>query len=533
MAGRTTGVSPTPSLPSVGGLQMFALIFTAIFLLHAPLLRLPYFWDEAGYYIPAAYDFFQHGELVPHSTLSNAHPPLPSIYLAMWWELSAFKPAVTRIAMLLIAALALVAVYRLARFLSNVPVAIATLLCTAIFPVWFAQSSLAHADLAAAALTLWGLLYYFEAKDSPGRKHWVAVLLFALAGLAKETAIITPLALACWDVSMALRRRGDTGSMRDELWRAGFLLVSLVPVALWFLYYHHRTGYFFGNPEYFRYNVGSTLTPARVLLSFVRRIWQLLGYMGMLLLTLLTVYAMSLPPLKDDGVERERISLAAQYRMGIVILAHMLMFSLLGGAVLARYLLPAYPLPILIWVSTLRRRLRWWKAGIAVVLVVFAVFLFDDSINASPPEDNLQYRDFVVMHKHAANYLSQHYATVPVLTAWPATDELRLPYLGYVNRPVRTVAIDNFAAENLVSIAQQPQTYAAVLIFSTKHYPRYEIRWNFWEKVSGKYYDYHRDLSADAAAQLLGGTVVWREEKRDQFAAIIDMQRSELAQVKD
>ena len=529
MAGSTPQPAFKPPLPRIGGLQVFALIFSLIFLLHAPLLRLPYFWDEAGYYIPAAYDVFQHVEVVPHSTLSNAHPPLPSIYLALWWKLSAFKPAVTRIAMLLVAALALAAIYRLARFLANAPVAIATLLCTAIFPVWFAQSSLAHADLPAAALTLWGLVFYFESKASPSRKHSIAVLLFGFAGLAKETAIVTPLALAAWDAGMALKNRDDQKFRRDELWRAGQLLLSVVPAAFWFLYYHQRTGYFFGNPEYFRYNVGSTLTPVRVLLSFVRRIWQLLGYMGMLLLTLLTVYAMSLPALKDGDIERQRIPVAAQYRMAIVILAHMILFSLLGGAVLARYLLAAYPLLILIWISTLRRRLHWWKRAIAIVLVIFAVFLFDDPINASPPEDNLQYRDFVLMHKHAANYLSRHYASVPVLTAWPATDELRLPYLGYVNRPLRSVAIDNFAPESLVRIAQQPQTYAAVLIFSTKHYPKYEIRWNFWEKISGKYYDYHRDLSPEAAAQLLGGTVVWREEKRDQFAAIIDMQRSELA----
>lgn len=529
MAGRTTRPAAVPALPRIGGLQVFALIFTAIFLLHAPLLRLPYFWDEAGYYIPAAHDFFQHGELIPHSTLANAHPPLPSIYLALWWKLSAFKPAVTRIAMLLIAALALAAVYRLARFLANVPVAIATVLCTAIFPVWFAQSSLAHADLAAAALTLWGLVFYFEAKCTSVRKQWIAVLLFALAGLAKETAIITPLALACWDAAVAWRKRSNPILLRSELRRAGVLLLSMVPIALWFLYYHHRTGYFFGNPEYFRYNVGSTLTPARVLLSFVRRLWQLLGYMGMLLLTLLTVYAMSLPALKDDGVERERIPLDAQYRMAVVILAHMVVFSLLGGAVLARYQLPAYPLLILIWVSTLRRRLSWWKPAILLVIAVFVVFLFDNSVSASPPEDNLQYRDFVLMHKQAANYLSQHYAHVPVLTAWPATDELQLPYLGYVNRPLKAVAVENFAPENLMKITQQPETFAAALIFSTKHYPRYEIRWPLWERISGKYYDYHRDLSPDAAAQLLGGTVVWHEWKRDQFAAIIDMQRSELA----
>ena len=32
---------------------LFALFFAGLMLLHAPLLRLPYFWDEAGYYIPA------------------------------------------------------------------------------------------------------------------------------------------------------------------------------------------------------------------------------------------------------------------------------------------------------------------------------------------------------------------------------------------------------------------------------------------------------------------------------------------------
>src|ERR1700730_12822401 len=32
---------------------LFALFFAGLMLLHAPLLRLPYFWDEAGYYIHA------------------------------------------------------------------------------------------------------------------------------------------------------------------------------------------------------------------------------------------------------------------------------------------------------------------------------------------------------------------------------------------------------------------------------------------------------------------------------------------------
>ena len=92
---------------------VFPLIFIAVYLSHATLLRLPYYWDEAGYYIPAAYDFLRTGSLIPSSTLSNAHPPLPSIYLALWWKTSGFVPAVTRTAMCMVAALGLMAVYSL------------------------------------------------------------------------------------------------------------------------------------------------------------------------------------------------------------------------------------------------------------------------------------------------------------------------------------------------------------------------------------------------------------------------------------
>src|SRR3954470_584838 len=106
-------------------LAAFAVIFTALFVTHAPLLRLPYFWDEAGYFIPAARDLLLTGSLIPHSTLSNAHPPLLMLWLAFWWKFSGFSPAVTRFSMLLIASFALLGLWRLAWIVANQQVAIA------------------------------------------------------------------------------------------------------------------------------------------------------------------------------------------------------------------------------------------------------------------------------------------------------------------------------------------------------------------------------------------------------------------------
>src|ERR1700733_6269119 len=169
--------------------MIFPVIFAALYASHFSLLRLPYYWDEAGYYIPAAWDFFRTGSLIPFSTLSNAHPPLPSIYLAIWWKIFTFAPWVTRVAMCALSPIALLAVYELAMVTTHKRnVAAATVALTALYPVWFVQNSLAHADMVAAAATLWALVFFWK------ERLWISILCFSLAVLAKETAIVTPLA---------------------------------------------------------------------------------------------------------------------------------------------------------------------------------------------------------------------------------------------------------------------------------------------------------------------------------------------------
>jgi hypothetical protein len=57
-------------------LLVFLATFAALLFLHGSLLRLPYFWDEVGYYIPAALDFYRSGLLIPKSTLPTGHTPV-------------------------------------------------------------------------------------------------------------------------------------------------------------------------------------------------------------------------------------------------------------------------------------------------------------------------------------------------------------------------------------------------------------------------------------------------------------------------
>src|SRR3982074_789511 len=146
---------------------LFALFFAGLMLLHAPLLRLPYFWDEAGYYIPAARDLFLTGTLIPQSTPSNAHPPLVMAWLALAWCVFGYSPLVTPPALLALSAFSLLGLFRLSRVAANVPVAWATTALVALYPVYFTQSSLAHVDLPAAGFTFWALAAYIEDHIAP------------------------------------------------------------------------------------------------------------------------------------------------------------------------------------------------------------------------------------------------------------------------------------------------------------------------------------------------------------------------------
>ena len=504
---------------------VFPAIFAAVLVAHLPLLHLPYYWDEAGYYIPAAYDFFRTGSLIPFSTLSNAHPPLPSLYLALWWKLFIFAPWVTRLAMCAISSVALLAVYKLALITTGKSqVAIATVGLTALYPVWFAQSSLAHADMVAAAATLWALAFYFE------KRLWAAVVCFSVAVLAKETAIVTPLALAAWQLCLSLgpsKSSSNETSQGSNLNTAAKLMLPILPLACWYAFHRYRTGFVFGNPEYLRYNATATLTPLRFVLAFGHRALHITAHMNVFVPVLSMLACMMLPPV--DG--RQRISIRDQLQFYAIILANMVFFSVLGGALLTRYLLPLYPLVLLVCVNTFYRRLRHWLYLVALSSVAFVAGLFVNPPYRFAPEDNLAYRDVILLHQAAIEQIEAHYPGATILSAWPATDELSKPELGYVAEPLPVAAIDNFSLPQIERAAQLSEPYTVGLIFSTKydppHLPFSLGRRN--EALDARFFDFHRDLPPEVIARLLGGKVVWRAERQGQWAAVLHFDRPQVA----
>ncbi|HEY4843083.1 MAG TPA: glycosyltransferase [Terriglobales bacterium] len=509
---------------------LFALFFVGLMLLHAPLLRLPYFWDEAGYYVPAARDLFLTGSLIPQSTISNAHPPLVMAWLALAWRIFGYSTRVTRTAMLAVSAFSLVGVFRLSRTAANLPVAWATTALLAVYPVYFTESSLAQVDLAAAGLTFWALADYLA--DRP----WGTALWFSTAVLAKETAILAPLALAGWELFGYCLRNAvrlkeilpPTG--RRTRWL--HLLLPVAPLAGWYAYHYLRTGFLLGNPEFFRYNVAATLNPLRIPLAFGMRLWQLFGYFGLYLLTLAGLLAMLRPPLTvgrvTGQVARPRIPFWVQAAFLSVAFAYLAFMSVVGGAVLARYMLPVIPLVILVMVSTLWRRARHWKLIGVAVAIAFVAGLFTNPPYGFSLEDNLAYRDYVVLHAEASRFLAMRYPGARVLTAWPASDELTRPWLGYVSagQHFRVVRVEDFSAPQVDLAAAVPGRFDLALVFSTKYQPPHPLleNWDAWQRVKEKFFGYHRDLPPEEIAQRLGGTITFHKEEYGQWVAVIVME---------
>jgi 4-amino-4-deoxy-L-arabinose transferase-like glycosyltransferase len=510
--------------------MIFPVIFAALYASHFSLLRLPYYWDEAGYYIPAAWDFFRTGSLIPTTTLSNAHPPLPSLYLALWWKLSGYYPEVTREAVLIVASFGLLAVWRLAqRVAGSGTVAFWTVVLTAIYPIWFAQSTLAQADIFAAAFSLWGLVYSLPDRD---RRPWLAALYFTAAVLSKETAIAIPFTLA---VIAAVEAFRSAQPDRTRLWKeAAWLLGCALPLIAWYVWHYARTGFVFGNPEFLRYNAEANFAPVRFLAAFGHRLLHLTAHMNMFVPALLTIAALMLSPRLDrDGRERPRISNPALGRIFFTLLVNALLFSFLGGALLTRYLLPMYPLVLLIAVSTFSHRVPYWQSLAVLSAAAFIAGLFINPPYRFAPEDNLEYARVIRLHISGIAQLNKHFAGSTVLSAWPVTDELSKPELGYVKAPYQVYRLEDFTQEQIERALADPGGYSSALVFSTKYDPSSRLL-SLGPKsqaLDERYFGLHHDMPPEAIALRLHGSLVWKREDHNQWIALLRFNRQFEAKV--
>ena len=300
---------------------LYGVLAVIVLTVHAPYFGLPYFWDELGQFVPAALDLYHDGSLVPHSAIPNAHPPGVMAYLALVWRIFGYSIPATRVAMLLLASLAVFATYLLARELcrdlGQAPALIAVLLLLA-DPLFYMQSMMAQLDMPAMLFTVVALLLFLK------ERHAAAALTCTALVLVKETGAFVPLVLGLFLAFDAARRR----------W-APYYLAPFLVLSLWFFILWRSTGHVFGDTGFTHYNIDYALNPVRSGLSLLRRVYYLFiadfRWIGSLAMWL--------------AWSKTRVYATRPWKViWAFVAAHIIVVSALGGAELERYLLPVVPL---------------------------------------------------------------------------------------------------------------------------------------------------------------------------------------------
>ncbi|MBI3668123.1 MAG: glycosyltransferase family 39 protein [Acidobacteria bacterium] len=469
----------------------FAASLVFLLLTHLAFLKLPYHWDELGQFIPAAHDLLVSGALVPQSTLPNIHPPLLMAYLAVAWKIFGFSVPVTRVAMLVLGAATITAAFLLARKLAGAGAAWAAAVLLAVSPPFVAQSMLAHLDLAAAFWVLLALYWFLE------DRWWLCAAAATALVLTKETGIIVPVVLFLF--------------ARRERKSLAVLLLPCAALAAWLILLRSTTGYWGGNPEFERYNLGHALNPVRILAVLLRRVYQLGLSNFHWAATALIVWAWRTGRAFQDP--RWRVP-------ATVVAAYLGLHSVVGGAVLLRYLLPALALfytAAAAALDSLRPRLR--AAFFAVMLAGLAVSNWWNPPYPFGYEDNLAVTDFIRLQQQAAAWLSQHYPDRTITTAWPLTGALSNPLCGYVTRPLRVNPIEDFQLGAWSSL--DPSRVDLLVLYSRSWEP--EWGWQNWPPVAHlleRHFGYRPQVAREKWIEKFHLRRLARWERRGQWVEI-------------
>jgi 4-amino-4-deoxy-L-arabinose transferase-like glycosyltransferase len=328
-------------------------------------------------------------------------------------------------------------------------------------PMTLSIGNMVLPEMPLTALSVLALLAFAR-----GRLVVAAALGCALV-LIKETGVFTPLAIAGALVLEGLRAR----SLRAPATLAR-LALSLSPVAVlgaffvwqrlspagYFVFPHHQH-LLFDRP--FGLSDLATALPSLLL-------WH--GRSVLLLGALLWLGAEALPKRRGRGASEAKSEVAPD-RAGAApprraVVAAMLLLAAANAIFFAkmfwlpRYALPAHPGLLILLCGVLlgggmatvgvRTRRTLLAARLSVLAVAFALGLRGLHAPTRPNEAELTFAYAAVIETHRAAYrqlLEASEGDPTVLTSWPMTVELRHPYVGYLDRPVRAIHVDGLTEE--------------------------------------------------------------------------------------
>lgn len=478
-------------------LFFFAVIAAVLFLTHAPLLQLPFYWDELGQFVPASLDLFQTGTWVPYSTVPNIHPPGVMAYLALFWSVTGFSVPATRAAMLLMASggvfFSFLLAIELGKEVSGFP-AFTALLFLCVSPLFVAQAMMAQLDMPAMVFGSLALLLFLQNRMRSSAMACVALVMM------KETGLVFPAVFGVW-------------LLWEKRWRdATFFAAPLAPLGVWLFVLHRYTGHWAGNAAFEQYNAVYNLHPVRFGLALVRRLYYLFVGSGHWIGTAAVVYAWRQTAIFRSRGWRVLASIAA---------VHVVVVSAFGGAVLERYLTPLLPLLYVAFAVALAvTPARFRMVGPVALFMLLIAANFLNPLYPFPWENNLAFASFVSLDQKAADLIENSYPNRTVAAMFPIAGALRRPDFGYVSHAMRVRDLEDYSVKSIAGLAKdRPEVLA---VYSTTWDPLGVLRNPAIAGVLTKYYGYEPQATRGEIQRLLDMRAVARFEMRGQWVEIYE-----------
>lgn len=417
---------------------VFLFLLVVVFISKFGVLNTPYYWDEMGWVRSAHW----LSEVNLLRAIPGLHPPAafwghpPALYLSLASLFKLFGDSIWLSHLLIIcfSFLGVYFTYLLGSFLYGLTAGIFSALFLFFSGIYFAQSGMFLGDIPVATLGVMSV--YFAL-----RKKYIPYLLCAIyMVMVKETG-----AAVVFSLMIYLFLTGGYKSRQAfrEVFKYG---VPLLVIAAFFILQKFATGKFCCIYP-FEFHLFELRAESAVRQASAITEW-LFFYQHRYVFTLSIALNLIL-------------NKASRNRKELLLFLLIVIFS--GYTFSFIYFLPRYLLPVLpffymagAWSLTelIKSKKLQTAAGIAIAAAL--IYHLSDPVMRGNNEVNMKYLDAVKTHKTMCEYIEEEFPGARVLTVFPHTEQLLRPYLGYVNRPLKTTQFKkekNFGGFDLIFLS--------------------------------------------------------------------------------
>jgi hypothetical protein len=402
---------------------VFFLFLIVIFITKFNTLNTPYYWDEMGWV--RATHWLSGVNLLrsipgfhPPTTFWG-HPPALHVSLASLYKLFGESIWLSHLLILWFSFLGAYFTYLLGNCLYGRKVGIFSALFLYFSAIYFAQSGMFLGDIPVTALGVMSI--YFTL-----RKKYIPYLVCAVyMVMIKETAIAIVFSLLIY---LFLTEGYRSKYTFKEISKYG---VPLLVIAAFSILQKVTTGKFCCIYS-FKFQLFELQPSLVVHQAFLITKW-LFFYQYRYIFTFLIVLNLIIN--KASRSQKELLLF-----LPIFILSG---YSFSFLYFLPRYLLPALPYFYVLgaWslIELIKSKRLQTVTGTAITAVLIYSLSGSGTVLYGNYEWDMKYLEVVKIHKIMCEYIEEKFPNARVLTTFPHTQQLRYPYLGYVNKPLKVV----------------------------------------------------------------------------------------------